>query len=93
MFQTEYFHSNLSELDTTINQQVKNTKQDKFDMFQHYYDSLLGAYVASYVCGISIEHLTPSSDIPKQITSFLRFHFYFTIRRITQELQDAVGET
>ena len=28
----DYFHSNLPELDTTINQQVRNTKQDKFDV-------------------------------------------------------------
>ena len=61
-------------------------------MSQNYYISLVGAYVASYVCGISIEHLTPSDEIPKQITSFMRFHIYFTIRRITRELQDAVGE-
>ena len=87
----KYFNSNLPELDTTINQHARLTKQDKFDMSQHYYDSLVGAYVASYVCGISIEHLTPSPEIPKQITSFLRFHIYFTIRRITRELQDAVG--
>ena len=37
------------------------------------------------------EHLTPSPEVPKQIISFLRFHIYFTIRRITRELQDAVG--
>ena len=61
-------------------------------MSQHYYDSLIEAYVASYVCGISIEHLTPSDEIPQQIRSFMRFHIYFTIRRITHELQAAVGE-
>ena len=87
----KYFNSNLPELDTTINQQVRNTKQDKFDMSQHYYASLVGAYVASYVCGISIKHLTPSPEIPNQITSFLHFLIYFTIHRITRELQDAVG--
>ena len=87
----EYFHSNFPELDT-INQQVRETKQDKFDMSQHYYDSLVGAYVASYVCRISIEHLTPSPDIPPQITSFMIFHIYFTICRITRELQNAMGE-
>ena len=88
----KYFNSNLPELNTTINQQVHNTKQDKFDMSQHYYDSLVGAYVASYVCEISIEHLTPYVEIPLQITSLLRFHIYFTICRITRELQAAVGE-
>ena len=88
----KYFNSNLPELDTTINQQVRNTKQDKFDMSQHYNDSLVGAYVASYVCGISIEHLTPFVEIPQQLTSLLRFHIYFTICRITRELQAAVGE-
>ena len=61
-------------------------------MSQHYYDSLVGAYVASYICGILIEHLTPSDEIPLQITSLLRFHIYSTIQRITRELQDAVGE-
>ena len=69
---TEYFHSNLPELDTTINQQVRLTKQDKFDMSQHYYDCLVGAYIASYVCGISIEHLTPSPHIPKQMHNFAK---------------------
>ena len=49
----DYFHSNLPELDTTIDQQLRKTKADKFDMSQHYYNSLVGAYVAPYVCGIS----------------------------------------
>ena len=89
---TEYFHSNLPEFDITINQQLRKTKQDKFDMSQHCSDSLVGAYIASYAYGMSIEYLTPSPDIPKQITSFLHFHIYFTIRRIMQELHYAVGE-
>ena len=77
---SEYFHSNLPELDTTIDKQLWKTKQDKSDMSQHYYNSLVGAYVASYVCGISIKHLTLSPEVPKQITSYLRFQIYFTIR-------------
>ena len=39
-------------------------------------------YIVTYRSGLSIQHVTPSDDIPKQITSLMRFHMYFTMRRI-----------
>ena len=34
-----------------------------------------------------MEHLTFSPEIPKQLTSFMRFHLYFTVRRRMKELE------
>ena len=48
----------------------------------------MGTWVATYASGISIKHLTFSPDVPKQITSFMRFHLYFTVRRIMREFQE-----
>ena len=47
-----------------------------------YYQLIFSVYCATYCCGISIQHLTPSQDIHPIITSLMHFHVYFTIRRI-----------
>ncbi len=38
-------------------------------------------YVASFLSSISIQHLTESEDVPKIITSMVRYHLYYQIRR------------
>ena len=48
---------------------------------------IAGTWIATYACGISIQHLSFSPDIPKQITSLIRFHVYFTVRRIMRQCQ------
>ena len=44
---------------------------------------LSGAYVASYISGVSVEHLCESDDVPKVITSIMRYHVYYTTRKFT----------
>ena len=47
----------------------------------------MGTWISKYPSGISIEHLTFSDNVPKQTTSLMRFHLYFTVRRIMQKLK------
>ena len=44
-------------------------------------------YRASYCCGVSIEHLTPSDDVHPIITSLMRFLLYFTVRRLLRRME------
>ena len=41
------------------------------------------AYIATYLCGISMEHLSPSrsSNVPNLITTIMRYHLHYTIRK------------
>ena len=47
------------------------------------------AYIATYLCGISMEHLDPpkSGDVPNLITSIMRYHLYYTIRKFIKNLK------
>ena len=77
---TDFFPSNLPPL-------YINTDQNAtWDIRKNYFQSLIGVWIATYACGITIQHLTFSPEIPKQITSFMRFHLYFTVRRIMRQL-------
>ena len=77
---TDYFPSNLPPL-------YINTYQNAlWDIRKNYFQTIIGVWIATYACGISIQHLTFSQDVPKQITSFMRFHLYFTVRRIMRQL-------
>ena len=53
-----------------------------------YWDQQLNfaVWLATTGCGVSIHDHLYNDDIPKQIQSFFRFHVYFTIRRILNEL-------
>ena len=77
---TDYFNSNLPPL-------YINTDQNAlWDIRKNYFQTIIGTWIATYACGVSIQHLTFSQDIPKQITSLMRFHLYFTVRRIVWQL-------
>ena len=78
---TDYFMSNLPPLNIT----TKNNA--KWNLKEPYFQSLVGTWIATYASGISVEHLTFKPDVPKQITSFMRFHLYFTVRRIMREFK------
>ena len=77
---TDYFHSNLPPL------YIDTDQNALWDIRKNYFQTLIGTWIATYACGISIQHLTFSQDIPKQITSLIRFHLYFTVRRIMRQL-------
>ena len=43
--------------------------------------SLCAMYAAIYICGISTNHLTFSDRVHPVITSLIRYHVYFWVRR------------
>ena len=73
--ETYYFMFNLPSLVDTI----------LFDPKESYYQSIIVTWLATYGCGISIQHLIFSNQTPKQVTSIIRFHPYFTVRRLMHE--------
>ena len=73
--------SNLPPLNIT----TKNSA--KWDLKEPYFQSIVGTWIVTYASGISIEHLTFNDTVPKQITSLMMFHLYFTVRRIMQKLK------
>jgi hypothetical protein len=53
----------------------------KFDHSKPYFASLCGAYIATYLCGITTDHLTPNNNTYSVITSIMNFHLNFHIHR------------
>ena len=77
----DYFQSQLEGLNITTNDNAR------WNLKETYFQSIVGVRIATYACGISIQHLTFHPDIPKQITSLMRFHVYFTVKRIMRQCQ------
>ena len=52
-----------------------------------YFAMISAAYIATYLCGISMEHLDPpkSNDVPNLITTIMRYHLYYTIRKFMKQ--------
>ena len=78
----DYFPSKLPKINITTDY----NKAD-WDDNESYYQVCFAVYCASYCCGVSIEHLTPSKDVHPIITSLMRFHLYFTVRRLIRRMQ------
>ena len=78
----DYFPSKLPKINITTDY----NKAD-WDDNESYYQVCFAVYCASYCCGVSIEHLTPSEDVHPIITSLIRFHLYFTVRRLIRRMQ------
>ena len=49
-----------------------------------YYRVVFDVYCATYCCGVSLAHLTKSDSVSGVIPSLIRFHVYFTTRRIVR---------
>lgn len=77
-----FFYSKLPGLKITID---KN--KSKWDDKESDYLIRFATYCTSNCCGVSIEHLTPSDKVDPIITSLVRFHTYFTIRRNIRRLK------
>ena len=77
----DYFMSNLPQLS------IKSDYNAECDLKNPYFQSVVGTWIASYACGVSIKHLTFNNDVPKQIISLMRFHIYFTIRRFMRTFE------
>ena len=53
----------------------------KFDHSKPYFAAFCGAYIATYLCGITTDHLTPNNNTYSVITSIMNFHLYYCIRK------------
>ena len=70
----KWFMSDLSPY-TITNTLSPNYKKNPF------LASLLAAYVTTYVCGISMQHMEYNEDTPSIITSMARYHLYYHMSR------------
>ena len=77
----DFFISKLPLLPEITTSYEKGTWGDN----EIYYQIIFSIYCATYCCGISIQHLTPNDD--PIIMSLMRFHFYFTVRRLIRRME------
>ena len=85
----EYFMSNFPHVyarwspGRTFNENgLKDIREQNFDYkTEPYFAMICGAYIASYLSGISLLNLNNDS---KLITTFVRYHFYYQIRKFMQ---------
>ena len=75
----DYFMSRFPTIDIDT-----STSKSKWSDAETYYRVVLFTYLSTYGCGISMQHLSESPNVPggKIITSLMRFHVYFTIQRL-----------
>ena len=88
---TEYFMSNLPRVftrwssDKVFNEHgLNDIRKTNFDYkTEPYYAMICGAYIASYLSGISLLNITSTeaSSASRVILSFVRYHFYYQIRK------------
>lgn len=60
---------------------------DEWRKTEPYYRFILAIYLSSYCCGLGAEHLKFSENVYPVITSIIRFHIYFMVRRILRRLE------
>ena len=46
-----------------------------------YFTQVCSTYIATFLCGISLKNLEWNDYTPKQITSIVRYHLYYTMRK------------
>ncbi len=86
---TEYFVSNFPSISAdwkegkTVNEVTGlDIRKRPFNYKNEpYFAMICATYVATFLCGISTQHLTESEDVPKIITSMVRYHLYYQIRK------------
>ena len=66
---------------------IKSDYNVQWNVKNPHFQSIVTTWIASYACGISIQDLTFKDDVPKQITSLMQFHIYFTIRRFVRKFK------
>ena len=84
--ENSYFMSNLPDAgvgwDEGPNLTNKDVRKVSFNTIP-YTRMLSGAYIASYLSGVSMDHVRENSSVPKIITSIMRYHLYYTTRKLT----------
>ncbi len=91
--ETEYFFSNFPPISEdwkkgkTLNENVGLDIRD----FPHdyekepYFAMICTTYVASFLCGISLKHISENKNTPKITTSLVRYHLYYQIRKFMKK--------
>ena len=84
--ENSYFMSNFPDAgvgwDEGPNLTNKDVRKVPFNTIP-YTRMLLGAYIASYLSGVSMDHVRGNSSVSNIITSIMRYHLYYTIRKLT----------
>ena len=74
-----YFDVNFPKFD------IKNNETSNDYMDNSYLASLFAAYILTYTCGISTEHLIYNGLTPRIITSIARYHIYYHMKRFLRQ--------
>ncbi|CAB4026822.1 Hypothetical predicted protein, partial [Paramuricea clavata] len=69
----------LVELPKGVPTDIRNVSMD-FEN-EPYFAQICSAYIATFLCGISVKNLEWNDSTPKQITSIARYHLYYTMRK------------
>ena len=67
-------------LPSDVESDIRNVSMDYEN--EPYFAQICSAYIATFLCGISIENLEWNDHTPKQITSIARYHLYYTMRKL-----------
>ena len=74
-----FFDADLPKFDIKNNETSYDYKDNS------YLASLFAAYIATYTCGISMEHLIYNGFTPRIITSIARYHLYYHMKRFLRQ--------
>ena len=74
-----YFDVNFPKFDIKNNEASYDYKDNS------YLASLFAAYILTYTCGISVEHLIYNGFTPRIITSIARYHLYYHMKRFLRQ--------
>ena len=81
------FITNLSKIPTNWVDEdgSDNILKADFDTSDPYINSVASAYVLSTLSGVCKDHFKESKDVPKQITSILRYFLYYHMARFSHD--------
>ncbi len=74
----EYFTANFTPFSIT------NTLSTDYKK-NPYHIAIIAAYISTYVCGISTQHMGFNNDTPGIITSMVRYHLYYQISKFLKD--------
>ena len=66
-------------LPSGVESDIRNADMDFVN--EPYFTLICSAYIATFLCGISVRNLEWNDHTPKQIASIARYHLYYTIRK------------
>ncbi len=74
----KYFEADLLPLSVTNTSDADYKKNP-------YLIAIIAAYISTYVCGISTQHMEYDEDTPGIITSMMRYHLYYQIGKFLKD--------